>query len=77
MNKTNNTVVGVGLVIAAILLVVFGGGTVIATMSGVLGHGAIGGISLLWIPVLLILTVGIVVAWSILNYKSNQFNKEE
>ena len=77
MNKTNTTVIGVGFVIVVILLVVFGGGAVIATMTGVLGNGAIGGISLIWIPVLLILTLGIVVAWSILNHKSKQFNKEE
>ena len=77
MNKTNSTVLGVGSVITVILLVVFGGGTIIATMSGVLGNGVIGGISLIWIPVLVILTLGIVVTWSILNYKSNQFNKDE
>ena len=77
MNKTNSTVLGVGSVITVILLVVFGGGTIIATMSGVLGNGVIGGISLIWIPVLVILTLGIVVAWSILNHKSNQFNKDE
>ena len=77
MNNTKYSVLGVGLVMAVILLVVFGGGAVIATMSGVLGNGAIGGISLLWIPLLVILTLGIAVAWSILNYKSKQFNKEE
>ncbi len=76
MNKANNTIWGVGLVIAVVLLVVVGGATIIATMSGVLGNGAIGGISLLWIPVLLILTAAIVVVWSILRHKSNQFNKE-
>ena len=77
MDKTKSTVLGVGLMITVLLLVVLGGGTVIATMSGVLGNGAIGGISLIWIPVLLILTLGIVVAWSILNHKSKQFNKDE
>ena len=77
MNKTHNTAIGVGLVIVVILLVVFGGGTIIAMMSGVLGNGAIGGISMIWVPALLILIVGIVLAWPFISQKSNRLNKDE
>ena len=77
MNKTHHTVVGVGFFIAVILLVVFGGGTIIAMMSGVLGNGPIGGISFIWVPVLLILSVGLVFAWPFISQKNNRLNKDE
>ena len=71
MNETNKIVLGVAFAIVVILLVLFGGGTMTgATMSGgMMGNGVIGGMSWMWIPGLLMLSLGVLLAWAIFSQK--------
>ena len=71
MNETNKTVLGVAFAIVVVLLVLFGGGTMTgATLSGgMMGNGAIGGMSWMWIPGLLMLSLGVLLAWAIFGQK--------
>ncbi len=71
MNETNKIVLGVAVAIVVILLVLLGGGTMTgATMSGgMMGNGAIGGMSWMWIPGLLMLCLGVLLAWAIFSQK--------
>lgn len=67
MNDTNKTVIGIVLSIVVVLLVLFGGGTMTgATMSGgMMGNGVIGGVNWMWIPGLLMLSLGVLLVWVI------------
>ena len=71
MNETNKIAIVIAFVIAVILLVLFGGGTMTgATLSGgMMGNGAMGGISWMWIPTLLIFGLGALLIWAIFGQK--------
>ena len=71
MNATKKIVLGVVLTVAAVLLLLFGGGVMSgATMSGgMMGHGAMGGISWMWIPTVLALGLGVFVVLAVFRPK--------
>jgi hypothetical protein len=67
MNATNKTALVIALVVVVVLFLLFGGGAMTgATMrGGMMGSGMMGGISLMWIPTLLTLGIGILLGWAI------------
>jgi hypothetical protein len=69
MDATNKTVRGIAFVV--VLLVLLGGGAMSrATLSGgMMGNGAMGGISWMWIPALLALGLGVLLVWAIFGQK--------
>lgn len=71
MNATNKTTLVIALAIAVLLILLFGGGTMTgATLSGgMMGNGAMGGIGWMWIPTLLVLGLGVLLAWAIFGQK--------
>ncbi len=71
MNESNKTALGIVFAIVVVLLVLFGGGTMTgATMSGgMMGNGVIGGMNWIWIPGLLMLSLGVLLAWAIFGQK--------
>ncbi len=64
MNETSKTVLVISFVVAVVLLLLLGGGAMTgATMSGgMMGSGTMGGIGWMWIPTLLILVLGVLLA---------------
>jgi len=62
MDTRTNTVFAVGFVIVALLLLLFGGGTVSGTMmrGGAMGNGSMGGISWMWLLTLLVVPLGVI-----------------
>lgn len=71
MNTATKTVLVVAFAIAVVLLLVFGGGAMTGTMmsGGMMGNGAMGGIGWMWLPALLILGLGVLIAWLIFGQK--------
>ncbi len=71
MNSTNKTSLVIAFAIAVVLLLLLGGGTMTgATLSGgMMGNGAMGGIGWMWIPTLLVLGLGALLAWAIFGQK--------
>ena len=71
MNTTNNTALLIAFVIAAVLLLLFGGGAMTGvTMSGgMMGNGALGGISWMWIPALFMFALCVLIVWAIFGQK--------
>ena len=71
MNETNKTALMIAFAIVVVLLLLFGGGTMTgATLSGgMMGNGAMGGISWMWIPTLLIFGLGALLIWAIFGQK--------
>ncbi|MBI3545667.1 MAG: hypothetical protein HY081_03610 [Gammaproteobacteria bacterium] len=71
MNATNKTALVIALAIAVVLLLLFGGGAMTGgTLSGgMMGNGAMGGIGWMWIPTLLVLGLGVLLAWAIFGQK--------
>lgn len=67
MNATTKTVLVIAFAIVVLLLLLFGGGAMTgATLSGgMMGNGAMGGISWMWIPILLMLGLGALLVWVI------------
>jgi uncharacterized membrane protein len=65
MNETNKTALVIAFVVAMALLLLLGGGAVTGTTmsGGMMGSGTMGGISWMWIPILLILDLGVLLAW--------------
>ena len=61
MNATTKTVLVIAFAIVVILLLLFGG--------GMMGSGAMGGISWMWIPTLLMLGLGVLLVWVIFGQK--------
>ncbi len=62
MDATNKTPLVIAIVIAAFLLLLFGGGMSTGTMmsGGYMGSGSMGGVSWMWLPTALIVVLGIV-----------------
>jgi hypothetical protein len=71
MNTTNKKTLVVMLAIVVVLLLLFGGGAMTgATLSGgMLGNAAMGGISWMWIPMVLMLGLGVLLVWAIFEQK--------
>ena len=61
MNATSNTPLVIAVVIAALLVLLFGGGMATGTMfsGGMMGSGSMGGISWMWLPTLLVVVLGV------------------
>ena len=61
MDSKSNTALVISLVIAALLLLLFGGGMATGTMfsGGMMGSGSMGGISWMWLPTLLVVVLGV------------------
>ncbi len=62
MDATTRTALVVAFVVAAVLLLLFGGGMATGTMmsGGMMGSGSMGGISWMWLPTLLLVVLGAV-----------------
>ena len=71
MNATNKTALVIAFAVVVILLLLFGGGAMTgATLSGgMMGNGAMGGVSWIWIPVVLMLGLGVLLVWAIVEQK--------
>ncbi|BAV33303.1 hypothetical protein SCL_0987 [Sulfuricaulis limicola] len=71
MNATIKAALVIAFAIVAVMLLLFGGGTMTgATLSGgMMGNGAMGGISWMWIPTLLMLGLGVLLVWIIFGQK--------
>ena len=71
MNTATKTILVIAFAIAVVLLLVFGGGAMTGTMmsGGMMGNGAMGGIGWMWLPALLILGLGVLIAWLIFGQK--------
>ena len=69
MNAKTKTALVIAFVVVALLLLLFGGGMMTGTMmsggmmgSGMMGSGMIGGISWMWLPILLVVVLGVVLS---------------
>lgn len=67
MNATTKTALIIAFTIALAMLLLFGGGTMTgATLSGgMMGNGALGVISWMWVPILMMLGLGAVLVWAL------------
>ena len=61
LNMTTKTIVLVVLSIVGAMVVLFG--------SGMMANGAMGGISRMWIPSLLMLSIGVLLGWALFGQK--------
>ena len=71
MNATNKLALVIALAVVVVLLLLFGGGAMTgATLSGgMMGSGAMGGVSWIWIPAVLMLGLGVLLVWAIFEQK--------
>jgi len=71
MNGTNRTTLVIAFVIVIVLFLLFGGGAMTGAMmsGGMMGSGRMGGISWMWIPTLLTLSLGVLLGWAIFGKK--------
>ncbi len=71
MNPTNKTALVIAFAVVLVLLLLFGGGAMSgATLSGgMMGTGAMGGISWMWIPTVLMVGLGVLLVWIIFEQK--------
>ena len=71
MNATTKTALVIAFAVVVVLLLLFGGGTMTGTTmsGGMMGSGTMGGIGWMWIPTLLILGLGVLLAWVIFGQK--------
>ena len=71
MNTTNKTILVIAFVVVIALFLLFGGGAMTgATLSGgMMGSGMMGGISWMWIPIVVTLGIGILLGWAIFKKK--------
>jgi hypothetical protein len=60
MNATTKTALVIAFAVVVVLLLLFGGGTMTgATLSGgMMGSGAMGGVSWMWLPAVLVVVLG-------------------
>jgi hypothetical protein len=67
MNEANKTPPLIAFVVAIVLFLIFGGGSMTGSMmsGGMMGHGWIGGFNWMWIPTLLTLGLGVLIGWLI------------
>lgn len=71
MNATTKNSLVIAFAIVVILFFLFGGGAMTgATLSGgIMGNGAMGGVSWIWVPTLLMLSLGTLLVWVIFGQK--------
>ena len=71
MNEANKIALVIAFAIAAVLLLLFGGGamTGVTLSGGMMGNGAMGGISWMWIPVLFMFGICALLIWAIFGQK--------
>jgi len=71
MNATTKTALVIAFAIVVVMLLLFGGGTMtgVTLGGGMMGNGAMGGISWMWIPALLMLGLGAVLVWILFGQK--------
>ena len=67
MNATTKTALFIAFAIVVVMLLLFGGGTMtgVTLSGGMMGNGAMGGISWMWLPTLLMLGLGALLVWVI------------
>jgi hypothetical protein len=72
MNAANKTALVSAFVVVMVLFLLLGGGAMTgATMGGgMMGNGRMGGISWMWIPTLLTLSLGVLLGWVIFGKKA-------
>ena len=61
MDAATRTALIIAFAVAAVLLVFFGGGMATGTMmsGGMMGGGSMGGVSWMWLPILLVVVIGV------------------
>ena len=61
MDATTKTALVIAFVVAALLLLLFGGGMATGTLmsGGMMGSGSMGGISWMWLPTVLVVVLGV------------------
>lgn len=71
MNESRKTPLVIAFIVVVVLLLIFGGGAMTGSMmsGGMMGHGLIGGFSVLWIPTLLTIGLGVLLGWVIFGKK--------
>jgi hypothetical protein len=71
MNESSKTPLVIAFVVVVLLFLIFGGGVVTGSMmsGGMMGHGSVGGFSWMWVPTLLTLVLGALLAWVIVKKK--------
>ena len=71
MDSTGRTALVIALVVVALLLLLFGGGMATGTMmsGGMMGSGSMGGFSWMWVPIALVVVLGIVLVSVLLGKK--------
>ena len=71
MNESSKTPLVIAFVVVILLFLIFGGGVVTGSMmsGGMMGHGSVGGFSWMWVPTLLTLVLGALLAWVIVTKK--------
>ena len=71
MNKLNKTAFISAFAIVIVLFLLFGGGTMtgVTPSDGMMGNGAMGGISWMWILTVLMFGLGVLLVWVIFGQK--------
>lgn len=71
MNATTKTALVITIVMVAVLLLLFGSGTMTGSRlgGGMMGNGTMGGISWMWIATALVLGCGALLVWVIVGQK--------
>lgn len=71
MNESSKLPLVIAFVVVVVLFLIFCGGAMTGSMmsGGMMGHGWIGGVSWMWIPTLLTLVLGVLLAWMIFGKK--------
>jgi len=62
MDNGTKTALAIAFVVLALLLLLFGGGMMTGTTmsGGMMGNGSMGGFSWMWLPILLVVVLGVV-----------------
>jgi len=62
MDSTTKTALVIAFVVVAVLLLLFGGGIMTGTpmSGGMMGSESMGGINWMWLPILLVVVLGVV-----------------
>jgi hypothetical protein len=71
MNANNKTILIIAFIIVVVLFLIFGGWgmTGLRLSSSTMGGWMMGGISWIWIPILITLGIGILLGWAIFKKK--------
>ena len=74
MDGTSKTALIIAFIAAALLLLLFGGGMMTGTIisGGMMGNGSMGGINWMWLPILLVVVLGVVLFSAIFGTKQGK-----